>query len=234
MCEESRFRRWADTTISRRGFSAAGGAGLIAACAPVAISGSPAGAIALRERPVRFASRDGTMDGFFVHPAAGKAPGVVFWPDIAGLREAKRIMARRLAAAGYSVLVLNPYYRDVAGERFSDFADFVAGEGFAKVKPWREKLDATAIMRDAASAIAWLDAQDEVDAARRIGTQGYCMGGPFAVWTSAAVPARVGAAASFHGGGLVRDGQSSPHRLMQQRTAYLIAIAQDDEAVAGL
>lgn len=232
MCDEDKLARWAREGMSRRQFGALGGMAALAACAPMEAASGDSGQLA--EQTVSFATADGTMDGFFVHPASGPAPAVLFWPDIAGLREAKRMMARRLAGSGYAVLVVNPYYRDVAGEQFADFAGFAATGGFQKVGPWRKKLDAEAIMRDATAAVGWLDAQDAVDAARGVGTQGYCMGGPFTVWSAAAVPGRVRAAASFHGGGLVREGDpTSPHNLFDETQAsFLIAIAQDDHAEA--
>ena len=236
MCDEDKLARWAREGLSRRQFGALGGMAALAACAPMedGSDGESGGAAHLTEESVTFATPDGTMDGFFVHPVSGSAPAVLFWPDIAGLREAKRNMARRLAGRGYAVLVANPYYRDVAGQQFEDFAAFAGNGGFQKVGPWREKLKADAIMRDAKAAIGWLDGQAAVDTARGVGTQGYCMGGPFTVWTAAAVPARVRAAASFHGGGLVRDGDPmSPHNLLDDTQAsYLIAIAQDDDAEA--
>jgi carboxymethylenebutenolidase len=169
-----------------------------------------------------------------VQPASGKHPAVILWPDIASIRESKRNIARKLASAGYAVLVVNPYYRDVAGEQFADFAAFIAGGGFQKVGPWRGKLNAEAIMRDATAIVGWLDQQPGVDTARGIGTQGYCMGGPFTVWSAAAVPGRIKAAASFHGGGLVREGNPmSPHALLGKvKASLLIAVAQDDDAKA--
>jgi carboxymethylenebutenolidase len=197
---------------------------------------APAGGIGggLVEERVRVATPDGTMDAFFVRPAQGRHPAILTWPDIAGLREAFEVMARRLAGQGYAVLVVNPYYRSVAGQQFADFAAFRAGGGFEKVGPWRAALTADAIRRDAVAAVAWLDGRKEVDKARGVGTHGYCMGGPFTVWTAAAVPGRVRAAASLHGGGLVRPGEAqSPHNLLGQTQArYLIAIAQDDDAKA--
>ena len=236
MCDEDKLARWAREGLSRRQFGALGGMAALAACAPMedGSDGESGGAAQLTEESVTFATPDGTMDGFFVHPVSGSAPAVLFWPDIAGLREAKRNMARRLAGRGYAVLVANPYYRDVAGQQFEDFAAFAGNGGFQKVGPWREKLKADAIMRDAKAAIGWLDGQAAVDTARGVGTQGYCMGGPFTVWTAAAVPARARAAASFHGGGLVRDGDPmSPHNLLDETQAsFLIAIAQDDDAEA--
>lgn len=233
MCEESKLAEWAKQTISRRQFGALGGAAALAACAPgegIARSNAPG----LKEAGVTFATADGTMDGFFVQPDRGNHPAVILWPDIASIREAKRNIARELAAAGYAVLVVNPYYRDVAGEQFADFAGFIAGGGFQKVGPWRGKLNAEAIMRDAASITGWIDRQDGVDTARGIGTQGYCMGGPFTIWSAAAVPSRIKAAASFHGGGLVRpDAAMSPHKLLPQvNAALLIAVAKDDDAKA--
>ncbi|MEL6708482.1 MAG: dienelactone hydrolase family protein [Pseudomonadota bacterium] len=237
MCDEAKLKQWAKEAMSRRQFAALSGAAAVAACAPEVANGesAPTGADpALSEASVTFETSDGAMDAFFVHPADGKSPAVIFWPDIASLRDAKRAMARRLAGEGYAVLMLNPYYRDVAGDQFEDFADFFGNEGFAKVSPWREKLDADSIGRDAASAVAWLDEHDSVDTAKGIGTQGYCMGGPFTVWSAAAVPDRIKAAASFHGGGLVReDYEQSPHKVLDKATAsFLIAVAQDDDAAA--
>ena len=230
MCDEAKLAQWAKQGLNRRQFGILGGVAAIGACAPMAGgSGGDASLPALTERQVSFETSAGTMDGFFVHPTGTRSPLVLFWPDIAGLREAKRQMARRLAGEGYAVFVANPYYRDVAGEQFADFAAFAAAEGFQKVGPWRGKLDADAIQADARAATAWLDTQDGVDPARGIGTQGYCMGGPFTIWSTAAVP-RMKAAASFHGGGLVRDGEASPHRMLRDDAHYLIAIARNDDA----
>ncbi len=237
MCDESKLAEWAKQTVSRRQFGALTGAAALAACA----SGESAGnaqspAAGLTEGEISFDTADGTMDGFLVRPEAGDHPAVILWPDIGGIREAKRNMARRLAGEGYAVLVVNPYYRDVAGQQFSDFADFITSGGFQKVGPWRSKLDAEAIMRDARAAVSWIDQQDGVDRARGIGTQGYCMGGPFTIWSAAAVPSRIKAAASFHGGGLVRaDNPMSPHALLEKVDAQLlIAVARNDDAKAPL
>jgi len=235
MCDESKLEEWAKSTISRRQFGALSGAAALAACASgTSESKASTTTAGLREQAVSFATPDGTMDGFFVMPEKGDHPAVILWPDIASIREAKRNIARTLAASGYAVLVVNPYYRDVAGEQFADFAAFISQGGFQKVGPWRGKLNAETIMRDAGAVAAWLDAQNGVDTARGIGTQGYCMGGPFTVWSAAAVPARIKAAASFHGGGLVRpDNPMSPHNVLGKVDAsLLIAVAQDDDAKA--
>lgn len=237
MCDKRKVEVWAREAISRRQFAGLTGVAAAAACSPDVASGqspdTPA-ALPLSETLVSIETSDAIMDAFFVHPQEGKFPGVVFWPDIGSIREAKRNMARRLAGEGYAVLVVNPYYRDVAGEQFKDFADFIQKKGFSMVRPWRSKLDADSIGRDAMSAVTWLDEQASVDTSKGIGTQGYCMGGPFTVWSAAAVPDRIKAAASFHGGGLVRDAyDKSPHKVLDKASAaFLIAIAQDDDADA--
>ncbi|TFI56413.1 dienelactone hydrolase family protein [Sphingomonas parva] len=232
MCERDQldqFNRARDWAPNRRQFAIAG-LGALAACATGTGGDGSAG---LAETRVSFATADGTMDAFFVHPAEGRHPAIVTWPDIAGLRDAFEVMARRLAGQGYSVLVLNPYYRAAPAPQFPDFARFRAQGGFDRVGPWRAALTAEAVQRDAKAAIAWLDGQEAVDTTRGVGTHGYCMGGPFTVWTAAAVPARVRAAASLHGGGLVTDDAMSPHRLLGRTQArYLFAIGQDDDSKA--
>ena len=255
MCDAPMLNEWLrkgrrDWSVNRRRFVALGAAGIVAACAPAGQSGAmergsaqgetggagdPQGdGPALVEDHVTIETADGTMDAFFVRPAEGSHPAILTWPDIAGLREAFEVMARRLAGQGYAVLVANPYYRDTPAPQFTDFDDFRANDGFQAVRPWREKLTADAIMRDATAAVGWLDAQEAVDTARGVGTHGYCMGGPFTVWTAAAVPGRVGAAASLHGGGLVREGDpQSPHALLgDTQASYLVAIGQNDDAQA--
>jgi len=234
MCDEGKLAEWARAALSRRQFAALTGAAALAACASGESESLAQPFPGLRERGVNFATADGRMDGFLVQPESGTHPAVILWPDIAGIREAKRNIARKLASASYTVLVVNPYYRDVTGEQFADFAAFIAQGGFQKVGPWRGKLDAETIMRDAKAITDWLDRQEGVDQARGIGTQGYCMGGPFTVWSAAAVPSRIKAAASFHGGGLVRqDDPMSPHKVLPQvDAALLIAVAQDDDAKA--
>ncbi len=233
MCDEAKLKEWSRGISSRREFGVLAGVAAVTACAPgdVTASGDDA-SMDLTESGVSFETADGTMDAFFVHPASGQHPGVILWPDIAGLREAKRNMARRLAGEGYAVLVLNPYYRDVSGEQFADFAAFIEASGFQQVGPWREKHNPENIGEDTRAAVQFLDMNDAVDTDRGIGVQGYCMGGPLTIWSTAAVPARIKAGASFHGGGLVReDDPSSPHKFFDEADAgYLIAIAQDDHA----
>ena len=228
MCDQEDLQRWAKSGISRRKFTAMGAIAGVAACAPVSDANAEGG---LAESDVSVETPSGTMDAFFVHPGEGSHPAVILWPDIAGLREVKKMMARRLAESGYAVLVANPYYRDTPAPQFSDFADFAEQGGFQKVGPWRGKLDADAVMSDAKALVAWLDAQDAVDSARGVGTQGYCMGGPFTVWSAAGVPSRIKAACSFHGGGLVGDDAKAPINLLDDTQAhFLFAIAKNDDA----
>lgn len=229
MCDENQLANMGRRGgLDRRQFAALGAMGAVAACAPMDDAEAQGGMV---ENDVSFPAPGGTMDAFFVHPADGAHPAVIIWPDIAGLRDAFRMMARRLAGSGYSVLVLNPYYRDVPAPQFSDFEDFRAQDGFQKVGPWRERNDAQGVMETARAAVAWLDEQDAVDSERGIGNQGYCMGGPYTVWTAAAVPERVKAACSFHGGGLVVEDQpTSPHNMLDRTDAhFLFAIARNDD-----
>ena len=215
--------------LSRRDFAAIGTAAVLSGCAGAMGQASAPGD--LTERMVEITTSDGIADAFFVHPAKGQHVGIVMWPDVAGLREAKKIMARRLAAAGYAVLCVNPYYRGGPAPIMESFSEFRTPEGQAKIKPLRAALTPMAITSDAKAYVGFLDGSAAVDKARKIGSNGYCMGGPFTVRTAAAVPGRVGAAASLHGGGLVTQDSDSPHRLLAAtRASYLFAIARNDDA----
>ena len=186
-----------------------------------------ANAQAVTESELDVTTPDGVSDSYFVHPSSGSHPGVLIWPDAFGLRPAKRQMAKRLAESGYAVLVVNQYYR-------SQRAPIVSTTNFAEVsdtlRPLMGSLNAETQARDAQAFIGFLDRQQSVDSNRKMGTMGYCMGGPFTMRTAAALPDRVGAAASFHGGGLVTDQPDSPHLLVPQMKAqYLFAIAANDD-----
>ena len=188
-----------------------------------------ANAAAVSEADVNVKTPDGTADCYFVHPSSGTAPGVLFWPDIFGLRPGLRQMAKRLAESGYSVLVVNPFYR----AKKAPTADAGAATPIAQVMPLAQGLNEATHMTDAKAFIAWLDQQASVAKNRKIGTQGYCMGGPIAFRTAAAVPDRVGAVASFHGGGLVTAAPNSPHlQAAKTKAQLLIAIAANDDARA--
>ncbi len=188
-----------------------------------------ANAAAVTEADVSIATPDGTADAYFVHPSSGAAPGVLIWPDIFGLRPAFRQMGKRLAESGYAVLVVNPFYRTQKAPTAKDGG----ATPIQEVMPMARTLNATTHMTDSKAFVAWLDKQAAVAKNRRIGTQGYCMGGPIAFRTAAAVPDRVGAVASFHGGGLVRDAEDSPHLQAAKTSArFLIAIANNDDSRA--
>jgi len=171
----------------------------------------------------------GVSDSYFVHPAAGAHAGILMWPDIRGLRPAFEAMGKRLAMAGYSVLVVNPFWRDAPAPVVGPDDQFSDPDVRSRLIPMARKLDQDAAFADARAYIAFLDRQGAVDTGKKIGTAGYCMGGPLIMRTAAAVPGRVGAAASFHGGGLVTEGEDSPHLLIPQTQAEVLhAIAEND------
>ncbi len=215
----------ARAALTRREFGAMSlGAGAVALLPRVA------NAAAVTESEVKVKTPDGTADCYFVHPTAGAAAGVVMWPDILGLRPAFRDMGKRLAESGYAVLVVNPFYRSKpapvvpAGSKFSD------PEVRKVVSAMAAPLDATTSAKDAKAFVAFLDAQAAVDKKKKIGTIGYCMSGPIAMETAAAVPDRVGAGATFHGGNLVTKDPDSPHLLVPKMKAqFLFAIAENDD-----
>ena len=185
-----------------------------------------ANAAAVTEGDVTVKTPDGSADGYFVHPTTGTAPGVLIWPDIFGLRPAFRQMAKRLAESGYSVLVVNPFYR----VKKAPTADQGSATPIPQLIPLAQALNETTHMTDAKTFITWLDAQASVAKNRKIGTQGYCMGGPMAFRTATAMPDRVGAVASFHGGGLVTEMPNSPHlQTAKTKAQLLIAIAANDD-----
>jgi carboxymethylenebutenolidase len=181
-------------------------------------------------RMVTIETPDGTADALLIAPSRGRHPAVLVWPDIAGVRDAFEAMATRLAGEGYAVLTVNQYYRSTKLPLFTTFSQWQTDEGKAKIGPMRAALTAKGIASDGAAFVAWLDQQPEVDTGRKIATTGYCMGGPFTFRTAAAAPTRVGAVASFHGGGLVTEDADSPHALLPtMKGAALICIAQNDD-----
>ena len=206
---------------TRRDFGAlAASAGLLTALPSVA------NAVAVAEREVIITTPDGSCDAYFVAPTSGPAPGVLVWPDIFGLRPAFRQMGRRLAESGYSVLVVNPFYR----QKKAPTAAQGGQTPIAEVMPLMQALTPAMHLSDGKAFVAWLDAQREVDKARKLGTTGYCMGGPIAVRTATVAPDRVGAVGTFHGAAMVTAAPDSPHRLVGQTKArYLIAVAENDD-----
>jgi carboxymethylenebutenolidase len=185
-----------------------------------------ANAVTVVESDVTVKTPDGTADCYFVHPATGTAPGVLVWPDIFGLRPAFRQMGKRLAESGYSVLVVNPFYR----VKKAPTAEQGGGTPIQQVMPLMQALTETTHMTDAKAFTGWLDQQPSVAKNRKMGTQGYCMGGPMAFRTAVAAPDRVGAVASFHGAALVTDMPNSPHlQAAKTKAQFLIAIASNDD-----
>lgn len=218
-----------EAKLSRRDFIARS----VAAGLVVATGRSLAAALPVVESDATIKTPDGTCDAAFIHPASGAYPGVIIWADALGLRPTMRDMAKRLAAEGYSVLVPNPFYRVSKAPQFITAAnlDFKNPDTLTKIRPLMSSINAPgAAEKDAIAYVAFLDAQPQVDKSKKIGTQGYCMGGPLVVRTAATVPGRIGAGASFHGGGLVTDKPDSPHLLAPKVKARMyFGIASSDD-----
>jgi carboxymethylenebutenolidase len=225
MCDQDHFEEdrqdfEARGLVTRRQFGVLLGAG-VAMLLPKVVN-----AVTVTESDVTIKTPDGMCDAYFVHPASGTAAAVLVWPDIFGLRPAFRTMGKRLAETGYSVLVVNPFYR----VKKAPTADQGAATPIPSLIPLAQALNETTHMTDAKAFIAWLDGQASVAKNRKVGTQGYCMGGPMAFRTAAAVPDRVGAIASFHGGGLVTNMPNSPHlQASKTKAQLLVAIAANDD-----
>ena len=212
-------------SLSRRQFGGMTlGATLMAALSPVA------NAAETTESEVEIKTPDGSADAYFVHPVTGKHAGVLVWPDIFGLRPAFRQMGKRLAESGYSVLVVNPFYRIKKAPTAPEHPDFNDPPTRQALMSLMSSLTPTTTSTDAKVFIGYLDSQDATDRNRKIGTTGYCMGGPLVFETAATIADRIGAGATFHGGGLVTDKPDSPHLLIPQMKArFLIAIAENDD-----
>jgi carboxymethylenebutenolidase len=213
--------------LGRRDFvSFSVAAGLAAAAASASGAGLP-----VVETDVEIKTPDGTCDAAFIHPATGSHPGVLIWPDAFGLRPSMREFGKRIAAEGYSVLVPNPFYRVSKSPQYPDASGVNFGTERAKIGPLMSSVTTAGnAEKDAVAYVAFLDAQKEVNKSKKIGTQGYCMGGPLVVRTAATIPDRIGAGGSFHGGGLVTNNAASPHLLAPKIKAqmYFGVAASDD------
>ena len=211
--------------LSRRQFGALTvGVGLASVLPAVA------NAAEVKESDIDIKTADGTCDAYFVHPAKGAAPGVLVWPDIFGLRPAFKQMGKRLAESGYAVLVINPFYRTKHAPTAPEKPDFNDPATRQALLALAGSLSPDTAMTDAKAFVGYLESQAAVDKKRKMGTTGYCMGGPFVMRTAAAFPNRIGAGCTFHGGGLVTDKPDSPHLLIpKMKASFLIAIAANDD-----
>ncbi len=223
--------------ITRRDFATLlVGAGIAASVASTATADI---GMEMVETDVEIKTPDGTCHAAFFYPKPnpksakpGSYPAVLVWPDAFGLRPSFRTIGRNIASEGYSVLVPNPFYR-VSKAPFTDASkfNFQNPDDMAKLRPLMASVNAPGnAEKDAAAYVAFLDAQKEVNTAKKIGTQGYCMGGALVMRTAATVPDRIGAGASFHGGGLVTDKPDSPHLLAPKIKARMyFGIASSDD-----
>lgn len=211
--------------LTRREFNKRGAGVALAMFLPPA-----ANALDVTEQDVMVETPDGMADCYFVHPASGSHAAVIVWPDIVGTRPAFRMMGKRLAESGYSVLVVNPYYRTVRGSVVPEGAGFRDPGIRELLMPHARSLSPETCVIDGRAFVEYLDKQPSVDTSRKIGTTGYCMTGSYTLRLAAAIPDRIGAGGSFHGGGLATDADDSPHLLAgQMKAGFLIAIAANDD-----
>lgn len=212
--------------ITRRLFGKLGAAGAVSLAALPKV----ANAQAITEQEVMVETPDGSADAYFVHPSEGAHAAVIVWPDVLGTRPAFRLMGKRLAQEGYSVLVVNPYYRAIKGDVIEEGDTYADPDVRALVQPYRNALSPETCVTDGKAFVSFLDQQDCVDTTRMIGTTGYCMTGSYVMRLAAAIPERIGAGGSFHGGGLASKSPASPHLLAPQiKAGLLIAIAENDD-----
>jgi carboxymethylenebutenolidase len=229
MCERDDFNEMYELArareLSRRQFGA-----LTLSAGLTALLPRAADAADTAESEVEIKTPDGTCDAYLVHPVKGRYPAVLIWPDIFGLRPAFRQMGKRLAESGYTVLVINPFYRTKKAPTAPEHPDFNDPATRQSLMSLAGSLSPATALTDATAFVAFLDSQPAVDKKHKMGTTGYCMGGPFVMRTAAAFPTRVGAGATFHGGGLATDKPDSPHLLIPNMKAhFLIAIAENDD-----
>jgi len=229
MCDEQTEKDNADyfrkRGLTRREFNIRS-AGLALAMALPAVSN----AMEVVEQEVDVETPDGMADCYFVHPVEKAHAAVIVWPDIMGIRTSFRMMGKRLAASGYAVLVVNPYYRTAKGAVIADGESFSNPEVRERLMPLARSLSPQTAVSDGRAFVAFLDKQPSVDTSRKIGTIGYCMTGSYTMRLAAAMPERIGAGGSFHGGGLATGDDSSPHLLVpQMKAGLLIAIAANDD-----
>ncbi len=221
MCDDDVDAGFPDPKISRRAFGA-----LAAVGATTVATGAYAANVV--EKDVVIKTPDGNADAALYYPQGrGTWPAVLMWPDIMTLRPAFREMGKRLAAEGYVVLVPNYYYRGGKAPISLNFSNQADRPAFNAL---RAPLTAEANARDTKAYVEFLDAQPQTNKRKKMGTQGYCMGGPYAFNTAIQFPNRIGAVSSFHGGGLTTAAPTSPHNGVAKTNAdYLVAVARNDD-----
>ena len=216
--------------LRNRGLTRRQFAGATAGAALLLTLPRAADALDVVEQDVVVPTPDGDADCYFVHPGEGRHPAVIVWPDIKGIRPAFRAMGKRLAESGYAVLVVNPYYRTHKGRLVADGEQFGDPAVRERLMPHARSLSPETCVTDGRAFVSYLDQQAAVDSKRKMGVTGYCMTGSYTMRLAAAIPDRIGAGGSFHGGRLATDKPDSPHLLApQMKAAFLIAIAENDD-----
>jgi carboxymethylenebutenolidase len=229
MCDD-RTERDIEKALRRRGLTRREFSATLTTAAIAAMLPPLAGASDIKASEVKVPTPDGEADAYLAHPVQGAHAGVIMWPDIKGIRPAFRMMGERLAKSGYAVLVVNPYYRSVHGDVIKTGEQFSDPAVRERLMPLARSLSPETCVADGGAFIEYLDAHDSVDSGRQLGTAGYCMTGSYTLRLAAAYPGRIGAGASFHGGGLATDKPDSPHLLVPKIDAgFLIAIAENDD-----
>ncbi|HXX20796.1 MAG TPA: dienelactone hydrolase family protein [Candidatus Acidoferrum sp.] len=169
----------------------------------------------MSEKDIGIKMPDGMCDAvLFAADDGKKRPGVIHYPDIMGVRPAHRAMAKRLSDAGYTVLLVNPFYRTTRGATF-DFPPNFAGDPrtMQRFGELAGPLTPEVMEKDASGFVNFLGTQASVSGAK-MGAVGYCYTGQYALRTAASRPDRIGAIASFHGGGLFTPQPTSPHLVL--------------------
>jgi carboxymethylenebutenolidase len=222
MHDDMPFERTRDYAVSRRG---------LAVLSLGAVASASAIAADVSETDIVIKMPDGDCDAALFHPVGDdRWPGIVIFADALGLRPAFRDMGRRLAAEGYVVVVPNPFYRTRKAPVLTGPFDFNKPEDRAKLVDLMAPLNATTKTSDGKTYVAYLDTLQQVNRGTKIGVVGYCMGGPYTLFAAAAVPERVGAGVSLHGGNLVTDKPDSPHLLIPKiKASYYFGIATNDD-----
>ena len=215
-----------DTSFTRRSV-------VLTMSSAAALAGLPTAAFAANvvEKDVMVPTPDGPADAALFYPAGkGSWPAVLMWPDILGLRPVFRDMGRRLAGAGYTVLVPNPFYRTKRAPIVTGPFDFNDPKQLQPLLDLKATLTDAIVDSDADAFIKFLDAQKQTNRRKKAGVQGYCFSGPFAFRTGAVRSDRIRAVATFHGGGLVTKDTNSPHLLIPKtKASFVVAIARNDD-----